>query len=71
LSDTEGVVIVSIRPGSVAARLGFQPGDVPLEIGGQTIESLTQLESALAKRQRLWVMSIRRGDKVLQLKVPG
>jgi S1-C subfamily serine protease len=71
LEETGGVVIISVRQGSIAARLGFRPGDIPVEIGGQAIESVTQLEKTLSQQQRVWMLSVKRGDKVLQLKVPG
>jgi Do/DeqQ family serine protease len=71
LDEAEGVVILSVRNGSVAARLGFQPGDVIVEIGNNKIASVTDLEGAVGTRQRVWRLSVQRGDKVLQLQVPG
>jgi S1-C subfamily serine protease len=71
LDDAEGVVILSVRNGSMAARLGFQAGDVIVEIGDKKIGSVTDLESAVGTRQRVWRLSVQRGDKVLQLQVPG
>ena len=32
-ADQEGVVVLSVRPGSTAARLGLQPGDVVVQVG--------------------------------------
>jgi S1-C subfamily serine protease len=60
-----------VRGGSIAARLGFQPGDVIVEIGNSKIVSVADLESAVGARQRVWRLSVQRGDKVLQLQVPG
>ncbi len=71
LDEADGVVILSVRNGSIAARLGFQPGDVIVEIGNSKIASVTDLDSAVATRQRVWRLSVQRGDKVLQLQVPG
>jgi Do/DeqQ family serine protease len=71
LDEAEGVVILSVRNGSVAARLGFQPGDVIVEIGNNKIANVTDLEGAVGTRQRVWRLSVQRGDKVLQLQVPG
>jgi len=71
LDESEGVVILSVRGGSIAARLGFQPGDVIVEIGNSKIASVADLESAVGARQRVWRLSVQRGDKVLQLQVPG
>jgi Do/DeqQ family serine protease len=71
IDDTKSVVVVSVRPGSLAARFGFQPGDVIVQVGDAEISSVTDLETAVRDRQRLWSMAVRRGEKVLQLQVPG
>ncbi|MEZ5854517.1 MAG: Do family serine endopeptidase [Hyphomicrobiaceae bacterium] len=44
LEETEGVVIVDVRSGSVAERLGFRPGDVITSVGDTGIDSVEQLE---------------------------
>ena len=46
LEEQEGVVILSVRQGSTAARLGFQPGDVILQVGREKIATVTELEGA-------------------------
>ena len=33
--------------------------------------TVSDLEKAVASRQRLWQMSVKRGERVLQLQVPG
>ncbi len=71
LDDTSGVVVLSVRSGSLAARLGFQTGDMIVEIGDRAIENVASLETALAQRQRMWLIGVKRGEKVLQLQVPG
>jgi len=71
IDDTEGVVILSVRSGSVAGRIGFQPGDVILQVGRDKVASILDLEALLGQRQRLWQISMKRGDRVLQLQVPG
>lgn len=71
IDEGEGVVVVSVRRSSTAARLGFQPGDVIAEISGSPIASVHELETLLATRQRMWLVAVRRGDKVFNLQVPG
>jgi len=71
LDETEGVVILSVRNGSVARSLGFRPGDIVVEIGGKTIANVVDVEQALATRQRMWSVSVKRGERLLQLNVPG
>jgi S1-C subfamily serine protease len=71
IDDANGVVVVSVRPGSVAQRLGFSAGDIVTEVMNKRIVSVSDLDGALSRRQRVWLLSVRRGDKVLQLQVPG
>lgn len=66
-----GVVVVEVRQGSVAASLGFRPGDVVVQVGDSAIKSLAELEQSVRRRQRLWQMTVKRGNRVLQLQVPG
>lgn len=67
----EGVVIVSVRPGSVAARLGFQRGDVVVNVNGNDIPTVRDLDTLVKQRQRLWRLAIKRDDQILSLQVQG
>lgn len=71
LEEGSGVVVVDVRPGSVAASLGFMAGDLVLQVGETQITSLAELERSLGRRQRLWQLAVKRGERVLQLQVPG
>ena len=72
LDQNGGVVILSVRANSVAARLGFQPGDVITSLQETKIANVAGLDDALdGKRQRLWVVEVVRAGKTLQLRVPG
>ncbi len=71
LDEASGVVVLDVKPGSIAANLGFKAGDLVMQIGDTQITSLGELDRAVARRQRLWQMSVKRGDRVLQLQVPG
>ena len=71
LDDEAGVAIISIRQNSVAASLGFQPGDILLAIGSRPIETVADLDASLDQRRRVWTMTVKRGSRVLQLQVPG
>ncbi|MBS0241623.1 MAG: Do family serine endopeptidase [Proteobacteria bacterium] len=71
LDETEGVVIVEVRSGSIADRLGFKAGDVIATVGEQQIDSVETLEPLLKTRRRLWQMAVKRGGRLLQLQVPG
>ena len=71
IDEADGVVVLSVRRSSTAARLGFQPGDVIVEINQQKVASVGDLDGLLATRQRMWLVAVRRGDKVFNLQVPG
>jgi Do/DeqQ family serine protease len=67
----DGVVILSVRAGSTAARLGFEAGDIIAGVGRDTIATVADLDKAIATRQRLWQLAIKRGGRVLKLQVQG
>jgi S1-C subfamily serine protease len=71
VEEEEGVVLLSVRPRSTAARLGFQPGDVIVQVGREQITSVAQLDGILKQRQRGWLVVVKRGDRVLQLQLSG
>jgi Do/DeqQ family serine protease len=71
VEDEKGVVLVSVRPRSTAARLGFQAGDVVVQVGRERITNVAQLEGILRQRQRSWFVIVRRGNRMLQLQWAG
>jgi Do/DeqQ family serine protease len=71
LDDIKGVVIMSVRTGSTANRLGFEVGDVIAQVGRDTVMTVADLEKAVATRQRLWSLAIKRGGRVINLQVQG
>jgi Do/DeqQ family serine protease len=71
LDGSDGIVVLSVRNGSAAQSLGFRPGDIIVAISGAQIQNVAAAESALTQRQRLWQIAVKRGERVLQLQVPG
>ena len=71
LEDEEGVVVLSVRQGSIAANLGFKTGDVIVQVGGTQVDSVATLERVIKARQRVWQVAVKRGGQVLTLQVPG
>ena len=71
LDDEDGVVILGVRAGSVAANLGFQPGDVIVQVGRDAIDTVITLDRLVKDRQRLWQVAIKRAGRVLTMQVPG
>ncbi len=71
LEDQEGVVIVlSVRNGSTAANI-FRPGDIILKVGNQAIETVNDLDRVLRDRQRMWQITLKRGERLLQFQFTG
>lgn len=66
-----GVVIVDVARGSPAARLGFRPDDIVLEVNDTEIESVATLLSVVAASPDAWRLAILRDGKELTLTVPG
>ncbi len=71
LEDADGVVILAVRVGSTAQRLGFQAGDVIVQVGRDPLTTVAELERAVAQRQRTWAIGVKRGGKLVQLQVQG
>src|SRR6266542_4236092 len=62
-SPNEGVAIVEIADGSVAANVGFKPGDLIVSVNGEKIASTQDLERATKNPKRLWRVTIQRGGQ--------
>jgi S1-C subfamily serine protease len=71
IEDQEGVVILSVRPNSRAARIGFSAGDVIQQVGRTRIETVNELEAALKERQQVWQIVLKRGNQTVRLQLAG
>lgn len=71
LDEIGGVVVLSVRSGSTAERVGFRQGDMIISVVDEQIANVIDLEKTLTRRQTLWRMWIKRGRQSLQLQVPG
>ncbi|MFW5679706.1 MAG: trypsin-like peptidase domain-containing protein [Pseudomonadota bacterium] len=64
---TEGVVVTAVDPGGAAARIGFRPRDVIIELAGVRVRNRTDVDSALrGHRGPLWLV-LERGGRRLQV----
>ena len=68
-SFLKGVTITEVQAGSAASRLGVKPGDVVLKINGVEIKTVEDLKDTIAHQSTSWRLSIRRGDRVLNVVV--
>jgi S1-C subfamily serine protease len=71
LDAEDGVVILSVRAGSTAARIGFRTGDVIVKVGAEKIATVNELEAQLKDRRRVWQLVVKRGNQLMQLQLPG
>jgi Do/DeqQ family serine protease len=71
IDEDEGVVVMSVRPNSIAANLGFKPGDVIATVMRTDVDSVQTLDKLLRDRQQIWSLAVRRQGKTLQIQVPG
>jgi len=73
LSDSGGVVVNQVEPGSVADEAGVQRGDIIREVNGQNIRNVEDYRSALTKVKKGEVIRllVRRGERNLYLTIRG
>jgi Do/DeqQ family serine protease len=70
-SVVAGVVIAEVAPGSTAADLGFQKGDVILAINNVAIDSTAAFEKANKPRGYAWRVKINREGQVIETSFGG
>jgi Do/DeqQ family serine protease len=64
---TSGVMITELSRRSIAARLGFMPGDVIKEVNGRKITTVSSLKSALGGKEDEWEVTVDRNGRSLKL----
>ncbi|HJW42749.1 MAG TPA: PDZ domain-containing protein, partial [Rhizomicrobium sp.] len=65
-----GVVIVSVTPGTPSGGYGFQPGDIVRGVNGIAIRNVGELQKALAGAAA-WSLIVDRGNQRMTLNVQG
>ena len=68
---TEGVAILDVDNGSIARSVGFQRGDVILEVNGEKIAKTRDLAKAADSGARVWRISVQRGGQTINLVLGG
>ena len=69
--DLEGVVVAEVAPGSPASRVGFQKGDLVLEVNGVAIADTRTLVRAAQAESFLWRLVIQRNGQQVRLAFRG
>ncbi|MDW8445595.1 MAG: PDZ domain-containing protein [Acetobacteraceae bacterium] len=71
LLDT-GVVVIEVREGSPAARVGLKPGDIILRVAGREVRDVASLSAALQNRPAGPMrVAIRRDGRVMEATLAG
>ncbi len=66
-----GVAVTEIARGSPADRIGFEPGDIILSVNETMIERVSDIKKLLASPPQEWALKVRRGSRVISVKVRG
>ena len=70
-TDMTGVLVMRIKRGSPADRIGLEPGDILLRLNGTEIESVAALKNMVKRDFSAWRIEISRAGRVLQLIIKG
>jgi serine protease Do len=71
-SADPGITVVKVRPGTIAARLQFQPGDMILRINNKPLANVAELKSILVDPMiKGWAITLRRGGETLTVTIGG
>lgn len=66
-----GVIVLSVEPGSPAARYRFRPGDLILELNGREVKSADQLARRARRVGSVWRFKLDRDGRVIRFSVGG
>jgi S1-C subfamily serine protease len=68
---TTGVVVAEVEEGTTAEAIGFQRGDVVLEVNGERVTRSRELDRLAQNPQRAWRVQINRGGKTFSRVIGG
>jgi Do/DeqQ family serine protease len=67
----DGVVVTEVEERSIAARYGFEPGDVILEVNGTRVATSRDLDELMLAGRGYWAMRINRGGQLISTVLRG
>ena len=68
-TTVRGVAVITAKSGSLADRLGLQPGDIIATLNHAPIASVNELKDALSAGKTPWTFGIRRGGQLFAVSV--
>ncbi|OAN53961.1 serine protease [Paramagnetospirillum marisnigri] len=70
-SGLSGVMVLGVRRGSVAHRLGVQPGDLILRINEKPVASVADVKAAVSGERPRWAITINRNGETMTQVIEG
>lgn len=70
-TKSEGVVVLSVEPGSPAQRYRFREGDIVMELNGRKMENARQMIRRIGRGGRIWRFKLERGGRILRFAIGG
>ena len=70
-TQMQGVIVLQTAQGSPAGRLRLRPGDILLRINKTTIQRVADVKNVMSGKAEEWDLAVKRGGKVLQVRVRG
>jgi len=70
-ASASGVMVLEIRRGSVAQRLGLQPGDLVLRINDRPVASVAEARRLLGGERPRWSLTINRNGQTMTQVIEG
>ena len=67
----EGVVVTEVEPHSTAARYGFEPGDVILEVNGARVGTSRELDALMLTGRGIWQIRVNRNGRLISTVLRG
>lgn len=68
-TDAEGVLVVAVRRGSRASRVGLRAGDIILSINDQPMARVADVKRTTVRRAEEWILDLRRGNRNLRVRI--
>ena len=70
-TNASGVMVRRVKRGSVAHRLGIQPGDLMLRINDRPVASVSDAKSLLSRQSQRWAITVNRNGETMSLVIGG
>jgi serine protease Do len=70
-TNAGGVIVTRIKRGTVANRLGIQPGDLILRINDRPVASVADAKSLLSRQAQRWAITVNRDGETMSLVIGG